>query len=142
MDGTVTFRLMEPDELEDILPLMEDTHPDIPLELLEDRLAAMRDSHYGCVGGYCDEQLVAVCGFWITTRFYCGKQLEVDNVAVDGIHRSKGIGRDMMAWVCDYARSIGCLTCELNTYVNNTRSHKFYMNEGFDIIGYHMEKEL
>ena len=42
MDGAITFRLLDPDELEDILPLMEDTHPDIPLELLEEEGSNMR----------------------------------------------------------------------------------------------------
>ena len=34
------------------------------------------------------------------------------------------------------------MTVELNTYVTNDRSHKFYFNQGYSILGYHFQKEL
>lgn len=45
-------------------------------------------------------------------------------------------------WFMTRARERGCETSELNTYVNNHRSHKFYLNEGYVIKGYHFLKKL
>lgn len=70
----------------------------------------------------------------------CGKQLEIDNFIISSAHRKRGIGEQLTKYICEHARKIGCDTCELNTYVSNTSSHKFYMNQGFIILGYHMQK--
>jgi hypothetical protein len=42
----------------------------------------------------------------------------------------------------DWARQHKCQSVELNTYVQNPRSHKFYFNQGHSIIGYHFQKKL
>lgn len=44
--------------------------------------------------------------------------------------------------ICKWCRSRAYKSIELNTYVRNPRSHKFYFNQGYEIIGYHFEKAL
>ncbi len=142
MGTTMEFRLLARDEWPLILPLVRQLNPDTDPGVLESRLREMMDQPYHCLGAFREEALVGICGFWITTRFYCGKQIELDNVVVLESERSRGTGRAMMAWIYRYAREIGCRTCELNAYVTNARSHKFYLNEGFAIVGYHFQKPL
>jgi hypothetical protein len=47
-----------------------------------------------------------------------------------------------MGWIHRYCKEKGCNSVELNTYVENHPSHKFYYNEGFQILGYHFLKKL
>ncbi|MHA7843570.1 MAG: GNAT family N-acetyltransferase [Winogradskyella sp.] len=57
-------------------------------------------------------------------------------------YRKKGLGKLFMGWIHRYCKEKGCNSVELNTYVENHPSHKFYYNEGFQILGYHFLKKL
>ncbi|MBK7465456.1 MAG: GNAT family N-acetyltransferase [Saprospiraceae bacterium] len=48
---------------------------------------------YYCFGLYHENKLIGLSSSWITIRFYSGKQLEVDNVVIDKIYQSKGLGK-------------------------------------------------
>jgi len=97
---------------------------------------------YSCFGFFIDEELIGVTSGWTTTKLYSGKQLEIDNVIIDAIHQSKGYGKIMEEQISEWCKERNYKTIELNTYVRNSRSHKFYFNQGYEIIGYHFEKDL
>nr|WP_291849227.1 hypothetical protein [Lutibacter sp.] len=42
----------------------------------------------------------------------------------------------------NYTKNIGYEATELNTYIENTKSHQFYENEGFKKLGYHYIKKI
>ena len=132
-----TIRFLEKDELELILQLARELNESLSEDVLADRLKEMPGQGYQCLAVFDGDSVIGVCGIWVTTRFYCGKQVEVDNVVVSGDYRGKGIGKLIMEQVYKYAESIGCGTVELNAYVRNYNAHKFYINEGCRIIGYH-----
>ena len=142
MSDTVTVRLIPTNRLSVILPLVKILNPGIEEDLLARRLEEMPGQGYRCAGAYQNEQLVGICGLWVTTRFYCGRMIEPDNVVVHPDFRSLGVGQKLMAWVYDYARAESCEVAELNSYVGSPRSHKFYFNEGFQVLGFHFQKKL
>tara|TARA_Y100000815_G_scaffold263659_1_gene278480 strand:- start:196 stop:624 length:429 start_codon:yes stop_codon:yes gene_type:complete len=111
-------------------------------EVLRERLHEMFKQNYECYGIYWDDKLVGVFGLWFAIRHYAGKTCEADHVYIDDNYRNKGIGKEVFAWIFEYAKSKGCETSELNSYVSNYPSHKFYMNQGYDILGYHFLKKL
>tara|TARA_R110002020_G_scaffold293535_5_gene509131 strand:- start:50146 stop:50574 length:429 start_codon:yes stop_codon:yes gene_type:complete len=111
-------------------------------EVLRERLHEMFKQNYECYGIYWDDKLVGVFGLWFAIRHYAGKTCEADHVYIDDSYRNKGIGKEVFAWIFEYAKSKGCETSELNSYVSNYPSHKFYMNQGYDILGYHFLKKL
>ena len=47
-----------------------------------------------------------------------------------------------MIWIENYVKGKGYEAIELNTYVQNYPSHKFYYNLGFEILGYHFLKKI
>lgn len=137
------IRLLRPEELPRILPLACELNPSIPSESILSRLKEIEEyPNYKCVATFSSDLITGICGFWITTRFYCGKQLEVDNLIVAESHRSLGIGQRLMDFIVQFGLENECESIELNTYVTNFRSHKFYLNDGYSIIGYHMQKML
>ena len=139
---SITVSLISPADLSTILPLVKTLNPTIDEALLARRLDEMVGQGYQCAGAYDGGMLIGVCGIWVATRFYCGKYLEPDNVVVHPDYRSRGVGQTLMAWVYDYARSLNCEVVELNSYVASPRAHKFYFNEGFQILGFHFQKRL
>jgi len=107
--------------------------------LLKQRYSEMFQQNYECFGIYDDENLIGVFGLWFMTRHYAGKSCEQDHVYILPENRNGGLGKKVFEWIFNYAISKGCETFELNSYVNNYPSHKFYMNLGYDIKGYHFE---
>ncbi len=142
MNDSITISLIPTNDLSVILPLVKMLNSTVDEALLAQRLDEMAGQGYQCAGAYQGEKLVAICGLWIATRFYCGKYIEPDNVVVHPDYRSFGVGHKLMAWVYDYARTLNCEVVELNSYVVSHRAHKFYFTEGFGITGFHFQKRL
>jgi len=97
---------------------------------------------YTCFGVFVNDQLVGISSAWTTVRLYSGKQLEVDNVVIDNLHQSKGFGKLFFEFIEDWAKKNEYKTIELNTYVQNSKSHKFYYNLGYSILGFHFWKHI
>ena len=138
----MTFRILNFEEYPQMLPLIKELNPNADEKTLVSRILNLQYDQYKCLAVFDQDEMIAICGMWICHKIYIGLQMEIDNVVVSEKYRSKGIGDQMMDWVNSYAKELGCASIELNTYVTNTRSHKFYMNKGFDIKGYHMIKKL
>lgn len=131
------------DHSEEIVSLMNETNPDFSIKDLNPRLDDMfKYPNYICFGVFVESKLVAMTGGWVTTRLYSGKQLELDNVAVSEEYRSSGYGSNLLAHIEAWAIKENCLTVELNAYVSNSRSHKFYYNQGYNILGFHFQKKI
>lgn len=110
--------------------------------LLRARFNEMFDQNYECFGVYLGEELIGVFGLWFMTRHYAGKSCEPDHVILKPEYQNRGFGKQIFEFIFDYAREKGCETSELNSYVQNFKSHKFYMNHGYVIKGYHFLKKL
>ena len=139
----LAFNKILKEEISQILPLiqklMEHQFSD---ELLQERFEEMLEQNYECFGIFMDEELVGVFGLWFMTRHYAGRSCEADHIYIEEHLRNKGIGKKLFNFIYEYATEKGCETSELNSYVSNYRSHKFYLNEGYVIKGYHFLKKL
>ena len=89
-----------------------------------------------------NEEIIAVSGYWIGTKIYCGKYLEIDNFIVNDEYRSAGLGAEMILWLTKEADFHECKLLMLDVYVENFKAHKFYYNQGFIARGYHFLKSL
>lgn len=142
MNADIDIRELIGDEIYDILALVGTRNPSVDGVELRARLVEMLTFGYRCLGAFVDGKLVGVAGFWIGSRLYCGKYIDVDNVVVDETYRSRGIGKAMMEWLEEYGASVGCKVCVLDSYVTLAGAHKFYFREGYQILGYHFSKNL
>jgi diamine N-acetyltransferase len=138
----IQFRFIPKESILVIMPLMKIISSEENQELLEERVLEMAAQNYKCLGIYDSEQLIGICGLWFLTRHYCGKTVEPDHIIVDDAYQNQGIGTQLFQWIFDYCRENNIKGTELNTYVENTRSHKFYYNLGYEILGYHFLKIL
>ena len=137
------FRELTAADIDTIAPLANKLHPHMDRRIVRSHLAEMfQFPTYHCFGLFEQAKLIAMSNGWITIRIYSGKQLEVDNVIVDPDERSKGVGKYFFVKIDEWAKNNGCQTIELNTFVANSKSHKFYFNEGYKILGFHFQKTL
>lgn len=142
-DNAISIRIIETKDIFSILPLLQKLEDySVSEEVSKERLLEMVQQNYECVGIYDVTRLIGICGLWFQTRHYAGRSTEVDHVIIDDAYRNQGIGKLLMDYVYEYARKRSCNWVELNTYVHNFPSHKFYYNQGFTARGYHFVKEL
>lgn len=110
--------------------------------ILEQRFLEMFDQNYECFSIGYNGKIIGFFGLWFLTRHYAGRMCEPDHIYIEAEFQGKGIGRKLFKFIEDYASKKDCIATELNSYVSNFRSHKFYMNEGYVIKGYHFLKKL
>ena len=137
------FKIIDKESINSIIPLVQKlNNNDVSDEVLKQRFSEMFSQNYECAGVFDGDKLIGVSGLWFCTRHYSGKSVEPDHVYIDDAYRGKGLGKQFFEWIYEYSRQKGYEAVELNTYVSNYSSHKFYFNEGFKILGYHFFKKL
>lgn len=131
------------EHLEKTLYLLNLLNPEMNTKDIEKLLFEMSElSNYNCFGLFKGNELIGISSAWTTIRIYCGKQLELDNVIIDSKVQSKGFGKYFIDEIKKWSLANNYKSIGLNTYVENTRSHKFYFNQGFKILGFHFEHKL
>ena len=139
----ITFQILTPKDIKRIVPLIQELNPELDKQTIESNQKEMFGiANYRCFGLFKGDHLIGLSSGWITVRHYCGKQMEIDNVIVTSGHQSKGYGKQFIEFIEQWSRDQECRTIELNTYVTNARSHKFYFDLGFKILGFHFYKSL
>ncbi len=138
----IEIKLIETKNILSIFPLLKELNSNTSDTILKQRLLEMTTQHYKCVGMYLNNELIGISGLWFLTRHYCGRTIEPDHVVINLKYRNKGLGKKLFEWIYNYAQSIGYEATELNTYIENVKSHKFYENEGFKKLGYHYLKKF
>lgn len=134
---------LQQSNIADILPLVTLLNPSISKETLQSRQVEMFSyPTYTCFGCFHNDTLIGLMSCWKSTKLYSGPQIEIDNVIIDPNIRSKGIGQYFLEWIEQWCKEQGCESIELNTYVTNSKSHKFYFKHGYQILGYHFVKRL
>ena len=140
---SITYKIVQKEEIDFVLPLVYDLNKEtISIDVLKSRFKEMINQNYECAGIFDGDDLIGITGLWFCTRHYTGKSVELDHVYIKPEYRNQGLGKQFMDWITSYCTNKGCESVELNTYVSNYPSHKFYYNEGMEIWGYHFFKHL
>ncbi len=138
------FALINPlEHQEKILLLLKQLNPNRDNDYINKTLLDMANlSGYRCFALFNNNELIGISSGWTTIRVYSGKHLELDNVIIDAKIQSKGYGKWLITKIEEWAKEQAYNCIGLNTYTQNARSHKFYFNQGFKILGFHFEKQL
>jgi ribosomal protein S18 acetylase RimI-like enzyme len=89
-----------------------------------------------------NNETIALTGFWIGTKLWCGKYVEIDNFIVDEKYRGKKIGDILVKEILKIADEEKATQICLDAYTTNFSAAKFYMNHGFVPKGFHFVKFL
>ena len=137
------FKIIPSNEIKVVIPFVKKmSKVTISDSVLLSRFNEMINQNYECLGVYIDEELVGICGMWFSTRHYCGKSVEIDHLYVIPKLRNNNIGGQIVSWVEKYALSKGFNTIELNAYIDNEKSQKFYLKQGYKKLGFHFLKPI
>lgn len=89
-----------------------------------------------------DGRVVAVAGYRLSSNLFYGKHLYVDDLVTSDSERSKGYGKEMLAWLRALAVANDCDAFHLDSGVQRKRAHQFYLREGLELSSYHFSERL
>ncbi len=133
----VVRELIDKEEMLKNLPVLQDLYPSLTLSEYSSELDLMLPHNYGQVGVFEGDICLGLSGFWIGTKLWCGKYLELDNIVVSKIQRSQGIGKLLFDFLHKKALENDCTMLSLDSYTTNFKAHKFFYKEGFAPKGFH-----
>ncbi len=123
-------------------PLVQQLNPALTVDAYEFMLPEMLRHGYRQIGVFVNDKCIGIAGFWVSTKLYCGRYIEMDNVVIDAAYRSQGVGKMITDWILEKGRSEGCRVAMLDVYVQNSNAQRFYFREGYTILGFHMQRAL
>jgi len=139
----IQFKIIPAESIDIVVPLVKKmSKPLISEAMLLERFKEMVSQNYECIGVYHANKLIGVSGLWFCTRHYSGRSVELDHVFIEDAYRNKGLGTQFINWIENYVKSKGYQVIELNAYIDNEPSQKFYERDGFKKLGYHLVKVI
>jgi GNAT superfamily N-acetyltransferase len=129
--------LVDKQEMINNISVLQVLYPSLTLAEYDVELDQMLPHNYGQVGVFDGENCLGISGFWIGTKLWCGKYLELDNIVVVEKYRSQGIGKLIFDFLHKKAIEHDCTMLSLDSYTSNFKAHKFFYNEGFSPKGFH-----
>jgi len=128
------------DEMLEHLSVMQELYPTLNPTQYHEMLSDMIPNNYGQIAVFTEGKCVGISGYWIGTKLWCGKYLELDNVIISEKYRSKGIGKILSDYLENKAHLNNCTIQVLDAYTSNFKAHRFYYNQGFSPKGFHFVK--
>ena len=129
--------LVDKQEMINNISVLQVLYPSLTLAEYDAELDQMLPHNYGQVGVFDGEICLGISGFWIGTKLWCGKYLELDNIVVVEKYRSQGIGKLIFDFLHKKAMEHDCTMLSLDSYTSNFKAHKFFYNEGYSPKGFH-----
>jgi len=115
----------------------------IDIETYVSYIEEMKSSDYKLFSMNNDDGLcVAVVGYRVGRRLYCGKYLHIDNLIVSKDVRSKGLAKKLIDFCKEEASKSKCDVILADSYVENRNAHRLFLREKFHIRGFHFKFDL
>ena len=121
----------------DMYYVLKEMYPSLSKQEYSDELDDMLPNNYGQVIVYDGDKCAGLTGYWIGTKLWCGKYMELDNVFIREAYRSKGIGEQLFDFMKKKGEKENCTMLALDTYTDNFKAGKFFYEQGYVPRGFH-----
>ena len=71
------------------IEVIKELYPSLTEEQYTEMLTSMLPHNYKQIAVYDENDCLGISGFWVGTKLWCGKYLELDNVIVSAKYRSR-----------------------------------------------------
>jgi len=122
--------------------VMAELRPHVSREEFLPVVHALRDDGLRLACIRAEGRIVAVAGYRISTNLFYGKHLYVDDLVTADSVRSKGYGKELLAWLRALAVENDCDAFHLDSGVQRKHAHEFYLREGLELNSYHFSVQL
>ena len=110
--------------------------PDLDPAAFLECIERMKDEGYKLVF-LADPDVRAVAGYRKMEMLATGAVLYVDDLVTSKGQRSKGYGKQLLAWLVDEAKRLDCKYLELDSSVKRLDAHRFYERNGLARVAFH-----
>jgi len=86
---------------------------------------------------YDGDRCVGVAGWRVVATTAAIRKLYVDDLVTLASDRSRGVGALLLAELLERARALDCEILDLDSGVQRSDAHRFYMREGLTISSFH-----
>ncbi len=117
--------------------IIHEMYPSITYEEYSNELDLMLPHNYGQVAIYDGSICAGLTGFWVGSKLWCGKYMELDNVIISEAYRRRGIGERLFQYMEQKARELNCTMLALDSYTDNFPAHKFFYAQNYVPRGFH-----
>ena len=117
-------------------------YPKMKIETYKTYLNDMIPHNYKQLAVYENGICVGMTGFWMGTKLWIGKYIEIDNFITHPDHRKKGIAKIMTDYLAEKAKNLNCTCIVLDAFTGNFDAHRFYYNQGYVPKGFHFIKTI
>lgn len=129
-------------EIADCYDVMAELRPHVAREQFLPLVRSMQADGYRLACIRDRGRVVAVAGYRFGTNLFCGRHLYVDDLVTADSERSKGHGRELLAWLRALAVESDCDVFHLDSGVQRKRAHAFYLREGMEQSSLHFSVRL
>lgn len=130
------------DEIASCFDVMAELRPQLQRESFVALIRSMQAEGFRLACIRAGGRVVAVAGYRISTNLFMGRNLYIDDLVTAATERSKGHGRELLAWLRRIAVENGCRFLHLDSGVQRQRAHEFYLREGFEVRSHHFSVRL
>lgn len=117
--------------------ILLEVYPDLALEEYSKELDVMLPHNYGQMVVMDGDTIAGLTGYWIGSKLWCGKYMELDNVVVSEEYRSQGVGKILFDHMEKWAKEEKCTMLALDSYATNVKAHKFFERQEYHPKGIH-----
>ena len=134
--------LKDKEEMLTAYDILLEVYPSLTLEEYSNELDTMLPHNYGQVVVMDGSTIAGLTGYWIGSKLWCGKYMELDNVVVAEAYRRKGVGKMLFEHMEQWAKEEKCTMLALDSYTTNFKAHRFFYGQGYGPKGFHFVNVL
>ena len=123
--------LISKEEMLQNFDLIREMYPSITLEEYSNELDIMLPHNYGQVAIYDGTTCAGLTGYWVGSKLWCGKYMELDNVVVSSEYRSQGIGDRLFKHMEQKAKDLDCTMLSLDSNTATSNAHNLFYEQNF-----------
>jgi len=126
----------------DVLPVLRELRPRLTAESFAAVYEAGHQQGLRFTAAYSEDRCVGVAGWRLVSTTDTIKKLYVDDLVTTESQRSSGVGRVLLADLVERGRAADCHVLDLDSGVQRTATHRFYMREGLTITSFHFARRI
>jgi GNAT superfamily N-acetyltransferase len=141
----VNFQDISPSDprlLADVHPVLAELRTGLSPEALRDIYTEGHAQGLRFTAVYDEGRCIAVAGWRVMATTVATRKLYVDDLVTAASHRGRGVGAAMLAELQERARDMGAQVLDLDSGMQRSGAHRFYVTNGMAITSLHFSRAL
>ncbi|MBN8540463.1 MAG: GNAT family N-acetyltransferase [Deltaproteobacteria bacterium] len=137
------FKVENQPDFERCFPVVKELRPHLTFDdFVSIYEEAKKANGYQLVAAEVQGEIAAVLGYRVLWDFVRGKYIYIDDLVSTKAKRSEGLGRELLEFAEEVARSTGCTSLRLCAVIENERAIHFYERLGWTKRSFAYTKKL